>query len=181
MSHDALQREYDRVVADAARLAAASTALQTENAVLRAQLAEAQALIADLRRQLFGVKADRLTPEQEAQVTALQQDLVEATQQPGPMSDEVLADEQRVRQRRRRRPPHGLPVTLETETLTLEPEGTTCPCCGAPMRRIGEEVTEETDLIPARLIRRRIVRPKYACRCGEAGVAIAPLPPRLIP
>jgi hypothetical protein len=25
------------------------------------------------------------------------------------------------------------------------------------------------------------VRPKYACACGEAGVAIAPLPPRLIP
>ena len=25
------------------------------------------------------------------------------------------------------------------------------------------------------------MRPKYACPCGEAGVAIAPLPPRLIP
>ena len=36
-------------------------------------------------------------------------------------------------------------------------------------------------MIPAKLIRRRIVRPKYACRCGEAGVAIAPLPLRLIP
>ncbi len=180
MSHAALQREYARVVADTTRLAADAAALQTENAALRAQLAEAQALIADLRRQLFGVKADRLTPEQEAQVTALQQDLVEATQRPGPASDEVLADERRVR-RRRRRPPHGLPVTIETETITLEPEATTCPCCGEPLRRIGEEVTEETDLIPARLIRRRIVRPKYACRCGEAGVAIAPLPPRLIP
>ncbi len=47
--------------------------------------------------------------------------------------------------------------------------------------RIGEEVSEEIDFIPAKLIRRRTVRPKYACRCGEAGVAIAPLPPRLIP
>jgi transposase len=42
-------------------------------------------------------------------------------------------------------------------------------------------VTEEVDLVPAKIIRRRIVRPKYAYRCGEAGVAIAPLPPRLIP
>jgi transposase len=42
-------------------------------------------------------------------------------------------------------------------------------------------VTEEIDLIPAKLIRRHTVRPKYACRCGEAGVVIAPLPPRLIP
>ena len=47
--------------------------------------------------------------------------------------------------------------------------------------RIGEEVSEEIDLIPARLIRRRTVRPKYACPCGEAGVAVAALPPRLIP
>jgi transposase len=53
-------------------------------------------------------------------------------------------------------------------------------CCGRPLQRIGEEVTEEIDLIPVTLLRRRLVRPKYACACGEAGVAIAPLPPRLI-
>ena len=180
VSHEALQQEYERLVGEAAGLAAAAAALQSDNAALREQLAEAQALIADLRRQLFGVKADRLTPEQEAQVTALQQDLVEATQRPGPASDEVLTDERRVR-RTRRRPPHGGPVTIETETITLEPEATTCPCCGEPLRRIGEEVTEETEFIPAKLIRRRTVRPKYACRCGEAKVVIAPLPPRLIP
>jgi transposase len=146
----------------------------------RAALDEARAVIADLRRQLFGVKADRLTPAQAAQMLALQQDVVDAVERPGPVSDEVLADERRGHPRRRRLP-RGLPVAIETETITLEPETTTCPCCGEPLRRIGEEVTEETDLIPAKLIRRRIVRPKYACRCGEAGVAIAPLPPRLIP
>jgi transposase len=72
-------------------------------------------------------------------------------------------------------------VALETETVTLEPERKICPCCGVEPQRIGEEVSEEFDLIPAKLIRRRTVRPKYACRCGEAGVAIAPLPPRLVP
>jgi len=194
MTDDALAREYARLQAleatwraEAARLAAEAQALQTDNTTLRATLAEtraalddARAVIADLRRQLFGVKADRLTPEQEAQMLALQQDVVEAVERPGAVSDEVLADERRGGPRRRR-PPHGLPVAIETETITLEPPATTCPCCGEALRRIGEEVTEETDLIPARLIRRRIVRPKYACRCGEAGVAIAPLPPRLIP
>jgi len=195
VSHEALQREYERLcaqearlraeaatlAAEAARVAADSTALQTENAVLREQLADAQAIIADLRRQLFGVKADRLTPEQEAQLTALQQDLAAAGARPGPASDEVLVDERRAKRNTRRRPPRGGPVTIETETITLEPEVTTCPCCGKPLQRIGEEVTEETDFIPAKLIRRRTVRPKYACRCGEAKVVIAPLPPRLIP
>ena len=199
MTDDA--REVERLRAETARFAAEAEALQQANAALRAALVDshvaldetrvtlaetraalddARAVIADLRRQLFGVKADRLTPEQEAQMLALQQDVVEAVERPGAVSDEVLADERRGGPRRRR-PPHGLPVAIETETITLEPAATTCPCCGEPLRRIGEEVTEETDLIPAKLIRRRIVRPKYACRCGEAGVAIALLPPRLIP
>jgi transposase len=201
-------RELERLRAETARLAADAVALraalaeshvalgesqasldQTRAALAeshvtlaetRAALDEARAVIADLRRQLFGVKADRLTPAQETQLLALQQDVVDAIERPGPVSDEVLADERRGHPRRRR-PPHGVPVAIETETITLEPEATTCPCCGEALRRIGEEVTEETDLVPAKLIRRRIVRPKYACRCGEAGVAIAPLPPRLIP
>jgi transposase len=74
-----------------------------------------------------------------------------------------------------------LPEHLETETVTIEPEERVCSGCGQPLEQIGEEVSEEIDLIPAKLIRRRTVRPKYACRCGEAGVQIAPLPPRLIP
>jgi len=188
MSHEALVRECARLRLEAERLAAEAAALQADNTTLRGALdeartalEEARALIADLRRQLFGVKADRLTPEQEAQMLALQQDVVAAVERPRPVSDEVLADERRVTRKRRRRPPRGGPVTIETETITLEPDVTTCPCCGEPLRRIGEEVTEETDFIPATLIRRRTVRPKYACRCGEAKVVIAPLPPRLIP
>jgi transposase len=94
----------------------------------------------------------------------------------------VLEEEEEQPPERRPRPHrHPLPVSLETETVTLEPETTTCPHCGRAQHRIGEEVTEELDWVPAQLIRRRIVRPKYACRCSESTVAIAPLPPRLIP
>jgi transposase len=153
---------------------------------LEAQLAEAQAQIAELRRQLFGPKAEKLSPEQQAQMDAVASDLQEEAQQPPPLSQEVLEEELREQRQRRsqRRPPrHPLPAVLETETVTLEPapEDKLCPHCGSEKKPIGEEVTEEIDLIPAKLIRRRTVRPKYACRCGEAGVVIAPLPPRLIP
>ena len=153
---------------------------------LEAKLAEAQAQIAELRRQLFGSKAEKLSPEQQAQLDELASDLQQEAQQPPPLSQEVLEEERRDQRRRRaeRRPPrHPVPPVLETETVTLEPapEEKLCSHCGRQKQRIGEEVTEETDLIPAKLIRRRTVRPKYACRCGEAGVVIAPLPPRLIP
>lgn len=143
------------------------------------KLAEAQAFIAELQRQLFGPKAEKLSTEQEKQLEQLASDIREETRKPPPLVQQVLEEEQRAQ--RRSRPRHALPVALETETITLEPESKICPCCGAEQQHIGEEVSEEFDLIPAKMIRRRTVRPKYACRCGEAGVAIAPLPARLIP
>jgi transposase len=186
MSHEELLAEYTRLKALAARLqeenAELNLQLQTQKEQYEQRLAEAQSQIEELRRQLFGSKADRLTPEQEGQLNELNKDLQEDAQRPDPVSDEVLQEEESTSRKKRRRPArHPMPANLETETVTIEPEAKTCPCCGKPLEQIGEEVTEEFDMIPARLIRRRIVRPKYACRCGEAGVSIAPLPPRLIP
>jgi len=166
MNHDELLAEYQRLKERAAQL-------ETENSQLREEIAR-------LKRELFGSKADKLTKEQEEQLKALDQDLQAQAQRPAPVIHQVLEREDRAARRRHRRR-HPLPDHLETETVTIEPDEKTCPCCGKPLEKIGEEVTEEVDLIPAKLIRRRTVRPKYACRCGEAGVQIAPLPPRLIP
>jgi len=183
MTDDKLRAEYERLKAEAERLRVQAAQLETENSRLREQLKQAQLLIAQLRRELFGPKADKLTPDQEEQLKALDKDLQGEAQRPAPVSDQVLEREDRAarRRRERRRGRHPLPEHLEIETVTIEPEEKTCPCCGKPLERIGEEVSEEVDLIPAKLIRRRTIRPKYACRCGEAGVKIAPLPPRLIP
>jgi transposase len=183
MSHEELLAEYQRLQAEAERLKQHAAQLQAENAQLREQLKEAHQLIAQLRRELFGPKADKLTAEQEEQLKALNQDLEDEAQRPAPLSTEILEREDRParRRRQRRQRRHPLPDHLETVTVTIEPEEKICPCCGKPLERIGEEVSEEIDLIPAKLIRRRTLRPKYACRCGEAGVHIAPLPPRLIP
>jgi transposase len=144
------------------------------------ELAEAQAFIAELKRQLFGAKAEKLTPEQTAQVQEIVIDLKEQQQRPDPLSHQILKEERTIERQRRPVPP-PVPLKLETETVVLEPEITRCAHCG-PLVRIGEEVTEEMDWVPAKLIRRRIIRPKYAaCRCGHCGMTIAPLPPRLLP
>jgi transposase len=144
------------------------------------ELSEARAFIAELKRQLFGTTAEKLTREQAAQVQELIIDLEEQQQRPAPLSKQILKEERKIERQRRRVLP-TLPVMLETETVVLEPEITRCPCCG-PLVRIGEEVSEEMDWVPAKLIRRRTIRPKYAaCRCGQLGMIIAPLPPRLIP
>ena len=197
MSHDDLRAEYKRLKLQVAQLLEQKPQLETESTEARQlleklqaltqeydqKLSEAEARIAELKRELFGPKADKLTPEQEEQLKNLNKDLQEEAQRPAPVSDQVLEREDRASRRRRQcsRVRHPLPEHLETETVTIEPQEKTCPCCGKTLERIGEEISEEIDLIPAKLIRRRIVRPKYACRCGEAGVKIAPFPPRLIP
>src|SRR5947208_3477190 len=65
---------------------------------------EAQAEIAELKRQLFGSKADRLSPEQQGQIDALGRDLDEHLARPEPVGVEVLVeDEATARPRRPRR------------------------------------------------------------------------------
>ena len=56
-----------------------------------------------------------------------------------------------------------LASVMETETVTIEPELKPCPHCGNMPERIGEEVTEEIELIPPKLVRLRTVRDLLAC------------------
>ncbi len=62
----------------------------------------------------------------------------------------------------------------------LEPADKTCAHCGRGQCRIREESSERLDLIPARLIRRRTVRPVYACRaCKDQSPVQVPTPTQL--
>jgi transposase len=168
---------------------------QTEQAQLdleehKQKLAEARALIAELKQQLFGAKSEKLTPEQEEQLKKLAGDLREQEQQPPPLSADVLEEElkkekdQELQRKRNKRPRRHLPpVQLEKRTETLEPADKFCPHTGKERPRIGQEVSTEYEFEPARLIIKETVRPKYG-ECGREccqGVAMAELPPRLLP
>ena len=152
-------------------------------------LAEARAYIAELKQQLFGPKADKLTPEQEDQLRQLTRDLQEQAQRPAPLSQEVLEPESSSQEKAEPEPKrsacrHPPPVRLEVQREVLEPEGKNCAHCHRDRPRIGAETTTEYDYQPAKLVAHETVRPKYGqcpCGCGKTGVAIAPLPPRLVP
>jgi transposase len=186
----ALEAEKVRLELEAAELRAEHTRLLTLQDGLETQLRQALLELAELKRQLFGERSDQLTPEEEGQLAEVAADLKEQLQRDPPVSDEVLADEAEEKSvskdspqgRRPRRGRHPLPEHLERQTVVLEPEGLEpCEHCGRSPERIGEEVSEELEYVPAQLVVRRMVRPKYACRCGGGGVRIAPLPPRLLP
>jgi transposase len=164
------------------------TRLLAMNEGLAAQLREALLQVAELQRELFGSKADQLTPEQEALLAQVQGDLAEPAQREAPASQDVLEPEEEEAEdasdktQKKRGGRHPLPEHLEHQTVVLEPANLPlCSRCGEPLERIGEECTEELDYVPAKVVVRRLVRPKYAFRCGCGGVHIAPLPPRLVP
>src|SRR5512138_1432514 len=89
------------------------------------------------------------------------------------------------RQKPKRRP---LPAYLPRVEVIhdIDDEHKVCEC-GEPLSRIGEEICEKLDIIPAKVQVIRHIRYKYACKGCEgvesesATVKTAPLPPQLIP
>ncbi|MGY8717580.1 MAG: IS66 family transposase [Verrucomicrobiia bacterium] len=136
-----------------------------------------------VRRQLEALKRKLFGQSRSEQVSAAQLQL--ALQE---LEQEALAQLAATREvvgytRERARPEAAatkLPEELETITeeiipaeVQAEPEA---------FERIGEEVTEELDVLPMKVIRRRIVRPKFKRKVGaKTEILTAPLPARVVP
>lgn len=70
-----------------------------------------------------------------------------------------------------------LPDNLPREVIEYDIPAEEKQCaCGCLKKRIGEEITEQLDVIPAQVKVIQHVRPKYACNICDAGVSIAPMP-----
>ena len=67
-----------------------------------------------------------------------------------------------------------LPDHLPREEEVHEP-ACACPNCGGAMRRLGEDVTEVLEYVPASFKVIRHVRPKLSCRVCET-IVQAPMP-----
>ena len=88
------------------------------------------------------------------------------------------ARSERARQRRANR--GSLPTHLPRIEVVVDAGSKLCPCCSGELHRIGEDVAERLDIIPAQLRVLVTRRPKYACQACEEGVVQAPAPARLI-
>ena len=60
-----------------------------------------------------------------------------------------------------------------------EPESCTCEQCGRDLVKIGEDISEQLDVEPAKFFVHRHIRPQYACRACES-ITAAPIPPAVI-
>ena len=72
----------------------------------------------------------------------------------------------------------ALPASLPRIDRHHEIEATHC-ACGQPFKRIGEEVSEQLDCVPAQFFVLRHIRGKYACACCQT-IQAAPMPAQMI-
>ena len=76
----------------------------------------------------------------------------------------------------------ALPAELPRVEIVHDlPEDQRCCSEGHALKVIGEEISEQLDIIPAKVQVLRHIRKKYACPCCQAEVKTAPLPPQPIP
>ncbi len=139
-----------------------------------------------LRRRIFGRRAEKLSEEDRRQLLLFneaEEILAQGSGQPEEQTVEVRAHSRRKSGRK------PLPPEIpRVETIhDISEEEKQC-ACGQQMGRIGEEICEKLEVIPARIRVRRHVRPKYACHACEgsgdesrAAVRIAPAPVQLLP
>jgi transposase len=130
--------------------------------------------LAKLKAWRFGAKTERMNAEQrdifeetfaadqaslEAQLAALQSTTPNGS--PGACAPEG---------KKRRQPKReALPQHLPRVDQRIEPEDTRCPTpeCGKPMVRVGEDISERLDIVPAQFFVQRQIRGKWACKCCQ--------------
>jgi transposase len=119
--------------------------------------------IAALRRHRFGTKSEAL----DHAISQLELMLEEAEIQAASQRERDTPDAPSVpldpKSHPKRRP---LPDHLPREEIVLS-LGETCGQCGGRLRRIGEDVCETLEYVPARFKVIRTIRPKLACRCCD--------------
>ncbi|WP_419902249.1 IS66 family transposase [Kiloniella sp.] len=132
-----------------------------------------------LRHQQFAPSSEKSVPEQQGHLF----DEAEETAEDGTETEddigEIAVPAHTRKKGGRRSLSEDLPrVRIEHD---IPEEQKLCACGCGLMSRIGEEVTEQLDIIPAKIQVLQHVRFKYACKSCEEGVTIAPLPPQPIP
>ena len=164
---------------DPDQLRAMLVAVSAERDEARAEIDKLQLLISELQRMQFGRRSEQRDPDQ------MQLGLEDQEQAEG--EDEAAEDarssdaERQTRQRSKPKRNRGhLPKHLPRIERIIEPEAKTCPCCAGRMHVIGEDKSEQLDIIPAKLQVIVTRRPRYGCRACESAVVQAPAPDRPI-
>jgi transposase len=163
----------------AARLAAEAeaAAANRRERVLDLEIERLKLEIARLRRQRFGTSSERSArlEQLELALTELQETAAEAAAGGKLCEAERSPSGAGCRTPTSRKPARRpLPEHLP-RTRLVYPAPVACPCCGGAVRKLGEEITETLERLPARWFVVQHVRQKVTCRACES-ISEAPAP-----
>src|SRR5665213_2304748 len=140
---------------------------------LRAENEKLRAMLETLKRTLYGARSERRAAD-EAQLALGLGDLSALPVEPEPEAATAAGQgHPKPLRPKASRNIGGLPNHLPREDVVIEPESDICPCCQGKLHRIGEDVSETLDIVPAVIRVKRIRRPKYGCRACETAVVPA--------
>ena len=105
------------------------------------KIAQLEARIAKLKRMQFGQSSEKIARE----IEQLELELDELHEDEGVLATDRPAAVQAILEKPARRP---LPEHLPRQEAVHEPS-CTCPNCGGQMRKLGEDVTEVLEYVPA--------------------------------
>jgi len=140
---------------------------QEKIATIQAQYESLQRQIKNMLHGKFGKKSEDIR----------QYNLFDELELPDPIIDEQ-PDTTAVTYTRKKRNGHrNIPDELPRERLEYEIQDLTCPCgCGNQLHKIGEVITEQLEIVPAKIFVKQHVRFKYAGCINEDQVITAPMP-----
>ncbi len=136
-----------------------------------------------LQNELFGRKSEKRYPEDSRQLPIFEQDHGDQGTSEAAGDDTIVVPSHKRSKRGRKPLPENLPRVEVIHDLAEEEK--VCPC-GAPLSRIGQDICEKLDYIPAKVRVLRHIRYKYACKSCQGveddgpTVKIAPVPVQLI-
>ncbi len=163
--------------------------LLKENEALKTTVARKEAEIQSLkeenqilRKTIFGRRSeqrnfDLTAKEQSSLFNEAENTLEEEARSP------ALFDDMEKQKRGGRNP---IPTYIPREEDKLEPDDDKLICrhCNSKLEKIGESITEKLEIIPEKVVVKKIVRPKYICKCCEsepAEIITETLPKMLLP
>ena len=148
--------------------------LFTENLALKAELAELRAQVAWFQRQMFAGSRSEKLPVETARQTKLG---LPETPQSEPRTQVITYERQAPAREKRPIPAEVFAKLPVQETVEIVPEEVQAE--PAAFEKIGEERTFEVDVVPPRLFKREIVRPKFRRKAQrDEPPVIAPARPR---
>ena len=180
---DQLPDDINALKALVADQAARNDQLQTDKQTVLQKNEQLQSKVFILQEQLnlalarrYAASSEKIAPDQ---IRLFDEAEVDTEAAAVSSEEDEITVPAHTRKKRGRKPlPEALP---RIEVLHTLPESERrCEHDGQLLIEIGEVVSEQLDIIPAKIQVIRHIRKKYACRCGHC-IKTAPLPPQPIP